>query len=252
MKQDEIISKILGCSIPSYYNWKRDKRPVISLLETFFTKSDLIEWINYKTVSRYNQFNQYSFNISFQYFEFLISLYDNFDSLAIYFEFLQYTKDIVNQDSILKSGVIDTDFVKSLTFRFFAEHNNADERLLTKIINLDNLLLMFIISSYHSNFDIFHNELLSAKLPFNYTKDKFKLFKLVHECFYLVSKNTDREIFELPNYLNVFIDNFKNKYDTELIEEDRDEELIILFTNLNEALIKNEIVNLKYFFEKIN
>lgn len=40
-------------SANTYYNWKKEKRPVISLLEKYFTKEDLEEFLEYGTIERY-------------------------------------------------------------------------------------------------------------------------------------------------------------------------------------------------------
>lgn len=45
MKQDEVISTILGCSVSGYYRWKKEKRPVINLLYKYFTKEELQEFV---------------------------------------------------------------------------------------------------------------------------------------------------------------------------------------------------------------
>lgn len=45
MKLDEATSTILGCSVSGYYKWKKEKRPIIKLLEKYFNKEELEEFL---------------------------------------------------------------------------------------------------------------------------------------------------------------------------------------------------------------
>ena len=47
-----IVSRLLDISERSYYTFKKQGRPVIRLLETYFSKSDLEEWIEYEKISK--------------------------------------------------------------------------------------------------------------------------------------------------------------------------------------------------------
>jgi hypothetical protein len=42
----EIASKVLDCTLASYYNWSKQDRPIIDLLEKCFTKEDLENFID--------------------------------------------------------------------------------------------------------------------------------------------------------------------------------------------------------------
>lgn len=52
MKLDEVTSLILGCSVSGFYKWKKQKRPVIHLLEKYFTKEDLEEFLTTGEISK--------------------------------------------------------------------------------------------------------------------------------------------------------------------------------------------------------
>ena len=41
----ETIIKLMGFSRNTYFNWKKEKRPIINLLEKYFTKEDLEEFL---------------------------------------------------------------------------------------------------------------------------------------------------------------------------------------------------------------
>lgn len=45
MKKENVMTKIISCSVATYYLWKRNKRPVIVLLEKYFSNEELIEFL---------------------------------------------------------------------------------------------------------------------------------------------------------------------------------------------------------------
>ncbi|WP_418186109.1 hypothetical protein ACNSOS_04540 [Aliarcobacter vitoriensis] len=55
------LSKILGNSLKTVSNWKKEKRLIINLLEKYFSKEDLEEFIEKNKVSKYDFVNEYSF-----------------------------------------------------------------------------------------------------------------------------------------------------------------------------------------------
>jgi len=46
------IVNILDVSKNTYWNWKKQNRPIIALLEKYFSKDDLIEFLNTGKISR--------------------------------------------------------------------------------------------------------------------------------------------------------------------------------------------------------
>jgi phosphoglycerate-specific signal transduction histidine kinase len=52
MKQDEVTSIVLGCSVSGFYKWKKQKRPIIELLDKYFTKEELEEFILSKKIAK--------------------------------------------------------------------------------------------------------------------------------------------------------------------------------------------------------
>ncbi len=50
-------------SANTYYNWKKEKRPIISLLEKYFTKEDLEEFLEYSTVEKLEFANIQNYSI---------------------------------------------------------------------------------------------------------------------------------------------------------------------------------------------
>jgi len=62
MKKEELFSKILGCGVTTYYNWKReDNRPILKLIERYFTDEDIEEFLEKKAIGKW-EFLKHSYN----------------------------------------------------------------------------------------------------------------------------------------------------------------------------------------------
>lgn len=53
-----LASDVLGCTLASYYNWDKQERLIIKLLEKYFTKEDLQEFIEKGSISTLDSFHQ--------------------------------------------------------------------------------------------------------------------------------------------------------------------------------------------------
>jgi predicted DNA-binding protein YlxM (UPF0122 family) len=60
MKQDEVISTILGCSVSGYYKWKKENRVIILLLEKYFTKEQLEEFLKTGKINKQELIKDFS------------------------------------------------------------------------------------------------------------------------------------------------------------------------------------------------
>lgn len=86
MKYDEIICKLFGFSVPTYYNWKKDNRPIIKLIDKYFTANELLEFIDKSEISKYELFSSLEYNIVDEY----IDLYTNIIGHQSYYEKLYW------------------------------------------------------------------------------------------------------------------------------------------------------------------
>lgn len=55
MKKEDIFTKLFQFSIPTFYNWQREKRPIIKLLEKYFTKDDLEEFLQTGKIQKFEE-----------------------------------------------------------------------------------------------------------------------------------------------------------------------------------------------------
>lgn len=59
MKKDELYSKLFNFSIPTYYNWKKESRPIIKLLEKYLTTSDLEEFLEKEKILKLDMLDKF-------------------------------------------------------------------------------------------------------------------------------------------------------------------------------------------------
>lgn len=90
MKKDELFSKLFEFSIPSYYNWKKENRPVIKLLEKYFSNDELEEFLEKEKIQKFDLFNKYIKEKNMKVDKYL----DYFDNN--YKSFLDYNDEIIN------------------------------------------------------------------------------------------------------------------------------------------------------------
>ena len=57
MKVEDIYMELFGFSRPTYYKWKRENVKVIQLLEKYFSKSDLEEYLETGRIKRHENFD---------------------------------------------------------------------------------------------------------------------------------------------------------------------------------------------------
>lgn len=50
----QIAARFLGCNLASYYNWAKDKRPVISFVEKYLTQENLQEFLQTGKVTKFD------------------------------------------------------------------------------------------------------------------------------------------------------------------------------------------------------
>lgn len=66
----KLASEILGCTLASYYNWDKQNRPIIRLLEKYFSIEDLNEFLEKEKITKLELIDDFQRTLSFEYFEF--------------------------------------------------------------------------------------------------------------------------------------------------------------------------------------
>jgi hypothetical protein len=130
----------------TYYSWKKEKRPVISLIEKYFTEKDLQEFINTGIVSKLEVNSNHGIKLS------LVN------------EYLSFVKPIINfvEDEIKEITEQSKDNLLFIYFDFINFVKSYDqEELLCLIDDLDSReialkeLLMLYLKKYPQNYSPF-------------------------------------------------------------------------------------------------
>ena len=214
--EKEILS-LFKYSRGTYYSWKKEKRPIIKLIEKYFTEEDLKEFINTGRISKLETHNNYGI------------------SLSIAKEYLSYIKEIID---FTKKEIIDGVGVEdTLLFIYFDFIN---------FISLYDKSELFYLNDDTQCREITLKELLNQY--FNKNPEKYSSFALHYlGNFNLVTAsyileiliNTFSDVYKLvviydykSTYLHLIFEQFYKKEITEI-------ELKNLFEQNKERPIKN-------------
>jgi len=123
MKTEDIFCKLFGFSKNTYYSWKREKKPVIELLNKYFTKEELIEYIENNEISNMKLLEDFKKKEA--------SYIDDFFSILT----LLYKKDNLDAKDIMecKSKYLDT-FANYLS----TSNNINKESFIDFMLSLEN------------------------------------------------------------------------------------------------------------------
>lgn len=108
MKKEEIFSEILDCSVSGFYKWKQQNRPIIILLEKYFSNDDLIEFLQTGKISKFEILEEFKALLQGSKFDYLafVKKYlkhsNEFDLFTdFYYRFLVYIGDLRNRQTDL-------------------------------------------------------------------------------------------------------------------------------------------------------
>ncbi len=52
MKHDEIMTKLFDISRPTYYKWKKEKRPIVIFIEKYFSDEEILEFLKFDSIEQ--------------------------------------------------------------------------------------------------------------------------------------------------------------------------------------------------------
>lgn len=137
----ETIENLYGNSEASYYRWKKEKRPIISLVEKYFYEEELIEFIETGKISR---------------MEILLKIHQQeYSSLTI----LNQLKYLEINNSIIKHNAILADYAYFIYQQLFEFNEKLNlEKLKIKYIIHKNTVLdeqhkIYLFSKYQIKFE---------------------------------------------------------------------------------------------------
>ena len=100
-----LMSTLFGFSAPTFYSWKKEGRPIIKLLEKYFTREELEEFLENGKIKKFeqvNRFNNFLFIYRNLYFKFIQDDFGQINNmhnhiLIYYFEYLFYLKNNISE-----------------------------------------------------------------------------------------------------------------------------------------------------------
>jgi len=134
-------SKLLQNTVRTISNWKIEKRPIISLLEKYFSKEDLEEFLDTGKISKFELLKEKNSILNYagmQYINIfrkrLVSIGDivNRDFVDIYFNVLVFAKNDIVKQSVFKPFTISKATLIYLS-RNNIEHKSSDNEIISKL-----------------------------------------------------------------------------------------------------------------------
>lgn len=201
------MTDLFGFSRQSWNNWKAQNRPIISLLEKYFTDLDINEFLKYGQISKFELIQDFE-NIlrgsKLDYFEFISenlspSLeYDPFTDF--YYRFLVYINTLQNYEDQIDIGSIWE--IRDAIPGFFIDNqyllNNLDESYkykfqykVRKINNFDQNMSNFIRLNLSKEFKILLENEEHITFPEAYIQNS-----IIHALFYAVYKKYPETSYE--------------------------------------------------------
>ncbi|RXJ90734.1 hypothetical protein CRV01_06180 [Arcobacter sp. CECT 8983] len=143
MLTNTLISKILLMTPQGVGKWRKENRPIIELLEKYFSRNDLEEFLEKKTVSKYDFFALVEPELIHKYTSLQFDFIQNPYNEKLYLDFLsRYKKEIIQLERLSAKD----DFLV-LLFDYHAT--------LVKIAEEINYSTLFISKEFHEFYTIF-------------------------------------------------------------------------------------------------
>lgn len=175
MTIDVIMSKLFDFSKPTYFRWKKEKRPIISLLDRYFSKEELEEYLNTGKIQKFeneihiNLIAQKLYNFkrrSLSYLYFLISN-DKINNVNDFNSYVQTDIDNIKKSDTPLNKIIS--FLKSMKWDFqndFISYNTYAQEF--------NIICSDIFSKSEINFILSNKEDLKAAIELIVDKKMYK------------------------------------------------------------------------------
>ena len=236
MRIEILMSKLFGFSTQTYFNWKKDtdNRPIIELLDKYFNKEDLIEFLNRKEISKLEVTNNKEV---FKY----ISLKKYYDYVSSILEDT-YKHNFLDKDMVIHFEKIDgisynTIISNTPVFILFKYINNKK--------NTENTLQEFGVDmlSIYNEYDnpTFYNE--GVHKLFNINNDVLAFFELFrkrksYQCYY--------DVFDFD--IDILEDKFYSSKESEYYDYIITKSINLhiwfenIYNNINKILLDNNLL----------
>jgi hypothetical protein len=234
------ISTLCGINERSYYVWKnKTHTKLINLLELYFTKEDIHEFIETNQISKMETLNHYEQTLNIEFNTFYRTYLDSYNKeyrIRFFWDFLTRYKEEISKIKFIDCKVSINELLLEYHLLLIDLCKNTYEHgshlptfykfneFMTSFQDLSSDMIFFIITGVKTNFKSHINYLLNHELyayaievlacsTIDYFNDKAPTHKEVRgrlflQIFQTIHKQHSKELyFELENYLSNYQDN---------------------------------------------
>lgn len=199
MNKKEIIEEFFKISEKTYYNHKRDKRPVVELVDTYFTDNELEEFLKTKQIRSFN--NMKEFNEEHELMKnIMIDVIDN-----IFIEITSMTRNKL--EYLIKSDdkyLVNYNIMK---LPFFIFLSIIDETAKYKLSTCEKQIKEIVYSEIIKNKQYLDYDRLFLLLKSN-NKILCQVIKYLNVEKYKINYFNSSNIYKIPNLFKIY-NNFK-------------------------------------------
>lgn len=221
----KLVSSLLGISKTTYYEWNKEQRNILNLLNIYYSNKELEEFLKYKTVTKFDVINSYTKEKEIGNIVNIIQLHNNIYIDADYFN--ETGEDIVNNRNeeiiidnmarfiafLYKNKKYTNDFNSiNLDVQFQAFNKEYPHKNNLELLNelkqmrymLPNTIVACIEYADNDFLELFENKKISKKIKINDIYNFFIPF-IIFKYMGILEKIDARKIFE--KYNQFFKDN---------------------------------------------
>lgn len=127
MAYHKAVSELMSFSVNSYYMWKKENRPIISLLHKYLTEEDINEFLTTGSISKFDNIDYIKYDFNKNYFEFLYRLDEN--DIHIFLILLKLNKDdLLTFSSNFISIVINYDCENHIKSKLIESYSKVEDK----------------------------------------------------------------------------------------------------------------------------
>lgn len=200
MTNIESICSMLGITKKTWYNWKREERPITKFIEKYLTYDDILEFLDEERINKYDFFLNIERDFIQEYIEFYEPENYNFNPIPFlqkkyYWDFIfRFKHDILNiNDKMPKTQFLSLLFEYQIILINIANKINYPlinvtkdfNHLFEKFNNIDEIFIKFLIHLIKHNF-----------IQINKYKLSGALFPIENKTF--ITPYDEKTLFEIP------------------------------------------------------
>ena len=139
MAYHKVVSQLMSFSVNSYYIWKKENRPIISLLHKYLNEDDIKEFLATGSISKFDNIDYVKYDFNKNYFEFLFRLDEN--SMYIFLQLLKLNQnDLLTFSSNFISIIINYDCQNHIKSKLIESYSKVEDKNKLFYFGLKNML----------------------------------------------------------------------------------------------------------------